>query len=407
MARLGPKSIVSLYALVGALWVLCSDQLAGMLFSASPKLYAEVSILKGWAFVAVTSAMLYDLLRRYDIWREEQQQALSESQERFRILVENAPEAIVVFDMDTERFVEANPVALTMLACPRDELLASAPGRFDSILESQDPAERERVQMVFSRVFAGESVLLERPLRRADGKRFRGELRLSHLPQKGRRLVRASCLDITERSTAQEKLQAALEEKSALLREIHHRVKNNLQIVISLVHLQNASGKTSQACADRLAGRIRSMALVHDQLYGSRNLAAIDMGRYLHSLALSVAQVHQGRATPSLRFDLASQDLDIARAVPFALLANELLSNAFNHAFPPDSPGIIQVELHVENGRLRLAVIDDGRGMDPGPDLKRAESMGFVLVRELAGQLGATVSADTSHGCRFEVEFPL
>ena len=205
------------------------------------------------------------------------------------------------------------------------------------------------------------------------------------------------------------RLSAALQEKEVMLKEIHHRVKNNLQIVSSLLSLQSSYG-TDERVDEILAesqNRVYSMALVHQRLYQSTDLARIDAGEYILGLAhqlFSTYAVDRGRVV--LEVDVADIDLNVDTAIPCGLIVNELISNALKHAFPAGRQGIVCVSMRpVGAGRLELAVRDDGVGLAQDIDLARTGTLGLSLVTMLAGQLGSAVEVDTAGGTAFRFEF--
>ncbi len=217
--------------------------------------------------------------------------------------------------------------------------------------------------------------------------------------------------DITEHRRTEIALRAALDEKIALLKEIHHRVKNNLQIITSLLNLQarQVQSPTALAALQDTQGRIRSMALLHESLYLKGHLGWVDGAAYLTQLCAylsgSFGLMTSGRVR--LHHDLMPVALTFDQAVPCGLIVNELVSNAFKHAFPGERGGEIRVELHAEtDGCLALAVIDDGVGLPPGLDLGHSDTLGLQLVVGLAQQLGATIGTQTDAGTRFQLTFP-
>jgi two-component sensor histidine kinase len=211
------------------------------------------------------------------------------------------------------------------------------------------------------------------------------------------------------RVEAENALRASLQEKEVLLKEIHHRVKNNLQVISSLISLQ-AQRVEDPAIQDMFLEsqhRIRSMALIHDKLYRSPDLARIDFAGYIESLAAHL--VHSLQVDPSrvrLVLDIKDVVLDIHSAIPLGLIINELISNALKHAFPWNREGTVRVFLRpAEASRYRLVVSDDGVGFPAGLDLRKAETLGLQIVTMLAEQLDGTVSVNREGGTAFTVEF--
>lgn len=218
-------------------------------------------------------------------------------------------------------------------------------------------------------------------------------------------------VDVTERRAAEERIRIALREKEILLKEIYHRVKNNLQMVVSLLTLQsrNAGHEAARAALDEGAHRIKSMALVHEQLYQSGDLTVIAFAEYAQQLLHSIRE-SQGdtRASVALRGEIVAADVGIETAVPLGLIVNELVTNAYKHAFPGGRRGSICLCLQaLDDGQLELSVTDDGIGVPGDFDLALANSLGLRLVRSLAEQLGSRLvhSAPGGHGSRFAIRF--
>lgn len=220
-----------------------------------------------------------------------------------------------------------------------------------------------------------------------------------------------SLRDISEQVQVEAQIKASLREKEVLLREIHHRVKNNMQVISSLLALQadyTSEENTSQLFRES-QNRIRSMALVHELLYQSDDLARVDFVEYVHKLTRHLLHSYLADAS-RISLDIVSNAvfLDVDMAVPCGLIINELISNALKHAFPENRQGSILVELRTEdNGLHTILVRDDGVGIPPELDVHQTESLGLQLVTSLAGQLNATIGLQRHQGTTFEIRFAL
>jgi PAS domain S-box-containing protein len=215
--------------------------------------------------------------------------------------------------------------------------------------------------------------------------------------------------DITERKLAEEKILASLKEKDVLLRELHHRVKNNMQIISSLLNLQSARLKDPamiQIFKDTQR-RIRSMALVHEKLYQSANLSTIEFDNYLGSLSVHLFHSYENEASGiELVTRLDRILLDIQTAIPCGLLVNELLSNALKHAFPGGRKGKVELELRrLEDGRILLRVKDDGVGLPAGFDVVKSQTLGLQIVTSLVSQLDGRLEVSGQGGADFRIVF--
>jgi PAS domain S-box-containing protein len=215
--------------------------------------------------------------------------------------------------------------------------------------------------------------------------------------------------DVTEKAQADMALRASLHEKEALLKEIHHRVKNNLQVISSLLNLQ-ASRVTHPIASEVLAesqNRVRAMALVHETLYRSDDLARVDIARYLEELCGYLFRsfgVDSNRII--LRLNVTHVVLSLDRAIPCGLIVNEIVSNSLKYAFPENRVGTVTVELHLNsNETINMAISDDGIGLPSDLVVDQTPSLGLQLVCILTEQLGGHLTLDRSHGTRFEISF--
>ena len=212
--------------------------------------------------------------------------------------------------------------------------------------------------------------------------------------------------DITPRKQAEEALRASLHEKEILLKEIHHRVKNNMQVISSLLSLQSRHLTDPKAAIEMFQEsqhRIRSMALVHEKLYQSKDLSRIDFAKYLENLIMFLFhsyQVDSDRSGCKRRSGMSCSGHQ--QAIPCGLIINELVTNALKHAFPGGRKGEITVSLQASgDGRFILSVSDNGVGFPAGLDFHKTDTLGMQLVTMLVDQLDGTISIERKPGTRF------
>ncbi len=208
--------------------------------------------------------------------------------------------------------------------------------------------------------------------------------------------------DITERKRAEEAVSHSLREKETLLMEIHHRVKNNMQLISSLLELQTGyiHDPSTVAIFRQAQTRIRSMALIHQKLYQSDSLAMIDFTTYVRSLLPMLTRTYY-TPTNSVRLEMKLDDvaLNLETAVPAGLVLNELITNSLKHAFPGDRKGVMEVTLqNEENGRFSITVKDNGIGMPEGFDWKNGDSLGLRLIRILTEQIHGDIKVLNESG---------
>jgi PAS domain S-box-containing protein len=230
------------------------------------------------------------------------------------------------------------------------------------------------------------------------------------------RMVGDILANALERKRVEEQLNASLKEKEVLLKEIHHRVKNNMQVISSLLHLQSGriNNQDILEMFKESQDRIRSMSLIHERLYQSEDLARIDFSHYIKNLAKHLFQSY--RIDPEaviLQTDVRDVSLDINKAIPCGLIINELISNSLKYAFPQvkkaekkkSKKGEIDIQLAAENGKVSLLVKDNGVGLPEDLDIETARSFGLQLVTTLVNQLNGVIEIKRKPGATFKIIF--
>jgi PAS domain S-box-containing protein len=339
--------------------------------------------------------------------RKRAEQELRASEERFRLLVEDAPNAMIMVDQ-AGTIALLNSEAERLFGYKRAELLgkpveALVPERFRETHPQLRGGYHDLAQV---RAMGAARDLYG--LRR-DGTEVPIEIGLNPVRTTEGEFVLASVVDITERKRAQEQIGAALQEKTVLLNEIHHRVKNNLQVISSLLNLQagRARDPAVRALISESRDRVQAMALIHQLLFERRDWARVQLGPYLRRLSDLLSSTY-GRGRIELAVDADDVELDVQRAVPCGLLVNELVTNAFKHAFPGDRTGQIHIELRRETeADAMLRVSDTGRGLPADLDIDRIQSLGMQLIPLLAEQVRGTLKIERGPGARFELRFPI
>jgi PAS domain S-box-containing protein len=325
------------------------------------------------------------------------------SERRFTTLIESAPVAISI--MRAGKILYANPALHRML-------LASVDERVDDhdVTEFLTPESAEGVKDRISRRTNGVSVSPETELTfiRSDGAHILVHVTVATMSLNDGEAQVAFLSDITLRRQAEQRLSDSLKEKELLLKEIHHRVKNNLQVISSLLALQSqrvTDGEAREGYADSIR-RVRSMALVHERLYRTNDLSQIDFREYLHSVTNELGRSLQ-REGVTLEVAAETIMLGIDVAVPCGLIANELVSNALKHAFGHQVRGTVVLSFkRLNQTTLELEVKDDGVGFPRGADYRTMSSMGMAIVRTLTDQISGTLRMDGTSGTRFTIVFP-
>ena len=341
-----------------------------------------------------------------DITERKQAEAeLALREARFRAIFDHAPVGISLTTDEGVLLTNAEHARIT--GVPIEQ--SSVPGVFARASHPEDYA-RQMVQAQRFQLGEVGHYTVEKRYLHPDGRVQHAELtsRFYHDTSTGQRKILTILSDLTERKQAEALVQASLQEKEALLKEVHHRVKNNLQVITSLLRLE--AGRSVQpdtkAVLKEMQGRIRSMALLHESLYRSGVFATIDLGAYLGQI--STQSFRTLAATPGavqLRLDLASVAVEMDQALPCGLLVNELVSNCFKHGFPDGRTGEVRVELQPVPGgpQWRLRVSDTGVGLPADFAARRDQSLGLQLVSDLARQIGGTLETGSGPGAAFTV----
>jgi PAS domain S-box-containing protein len=229
-------------------------------------------------------------------------------------------------------------------------------------------------------------------------------------PSPDKELIYSVARDITERKIAEERIKKSLGEKEVLLKEVHHRVKNNLSVIASLLNMQSEfiyDDKYLQMFKES-ESRIWSMALVHKMLYQDEDFSRIDVGEYIKSLVKSIKDTFAGDAKIRTTVEVSDIPLDIDTLVPCGLIINELVTNSFKHAFHGhNGPGIRVSMTRLGSGQVSLKVSDNGKGLPEGYDITKSEGLGSMLVNALAIQIEGTLEIRREKGTTFNITFPV
>jgi len=321
-------------------------------------------------------------------------------------IVESTDDAIVGVSLDS-RIVSWNAAAERLFGYKASEIL----GRDVGVLVSGDASsiliERMRA------IRAGQHFShYELDHRRADGSLFAGSVTMSVVRDTNGRPIGFSKVlrDISHQKAVEATMLASLREKEVLLREIHHRVKNNLQVISSLLNMQIArlpDDEARRALIDS-QNRIQSMALVHQQLYQSKDLARIDLLDYIENLVGRIVTTYgmvPGRIDATVSGERLFVEID--RAIPSGLIVNELVTNAITHGFPDGRSGKVKVELSCTPAGARIVVCDNGIGMPAGLRIDDLKTFGLKIAEILSRQLTGALAFDTTHGTCASLTFPL
>ncbi len=343
----------------------------------------------------------------YDTMFEEEEKRVFEAEERYRNLFDSANDAIIITDLEN-RVTSWNRSAERIFGWTENDIIGKQflPLALDSKLQPDND------QIIRNAISGGIVSGIETLLVRKDGTSINVSMTVSPLRDTKLNVVGLSGIfrDITERKKAQEQIENSLKEKEVLLREIHHRVKNNMQIISSLLRLQSGyiKEKKYSDMYRESQNRIVTMSLIHEKLYQSRDLTRIDIGGYIKELVNGLFisyDINPGRI--AMKIDVESISLGINSAIPCGLIINELISNSLKYAFPESRPGEIRISLRsAADGNFELITADNGVGLPIDMDFKKTDSWGMRMVTILVeNQLHGEFYLNRDRGTEFHIKF--
>ncbi|MGB9936825.1 MAG: histidine kinase N-terminal 7TM domain-containing protein [Methanobacterium sp.] len=382
-------------------------------YKESPDCVDEVFIedpVNSW--IKMQIAPLYDnqnietgkLLICHDInAQKEVEKALRESETRYRILTHVSPDAVVVFI--NKKIVFANEATAKLLGTKdTPEIIGMSleeiihPDCIESSKNRYYMAENDRKCSDYT----------EEKIVRKDGKAIYVETGTVPTIFNNKKAVQSVVRDITPRKDLERELKKSLEEKDIMMKEIHHRVKNNLIVISSLLNMQSRYIKDKETLDIFLESknRAKSMALIHEKLYQSNDLKKINFGNYLRTLSQEIFNTYKGNLdTVKLNLDADDIMLDINTSIPLGLILNELISNCFKHAFKSGENGQIWIDFHYKNEGFIVVIRDNGNGFPEDIDIQNATTMGLMLVNSLVKQIDGKIEVDCSKGTQIEIKF--
>ncbi|MFZ1087621.1 MAG: histidine kinase dimerization/phosphoacceptor domain -containing protein [Terracidiphilus sp.] len=323
---------------------------------------------------------------------------LDETSALMSAIVEHSSDLVAVYSGEG-KLIYVSPVCITLLGMQPDDLI----GR--SWMEIVVPEDREHLLKMLASLEESDYHPATMRCCHKDGSIAWVEARAARLKThaNAQPMTVLTLHDVTSQRAHEQQMEASLKEKEVLLGEIHHRVKNNLQVVQSLLRMSMRllPPGEARASAEATIQRIHAMALVHERLYQSKDVASLSLSNYLRDLFKGV--VASNSAPPGqiqLLLDTEEIPLTLDRAIPFGLLVNELMANCFKHGFPNERRGTIAISIHRINGAVRMAVSDDGVGLPKNFDASASPSMGLKLASSLAHQLGGALQFSNGQGCR-------
>ena len=340
--------------------------------------------------------------------RKRTENALRESEEKFRKIFEDHSAIKLLIEPESGAIIDANKAAEQYYGWTRAELKRMHIQQINLLPAEQVQIEMEKAQQQ-------KCVHFEFRHCRADGSIRDVEVFSSKIEMGGKDILHSIIHDISERKVAEGRVKNSLAEKEVLLKEVHHRVKNNLMTLIGLIKMQEAKANnvTFSELLQELESRVRAMAQVHESLHKSKDLARVDLQDYIETMSAHIrAQCESER---DIRFSLQAAGVDVGLdiAVPCGLILNELITNAFKHAFPAGRPGSgkgkceIKVIVNQKGGMNTLTVADNGVGLPADLDWEKSETLGLRLIKMLSQQINGSIELNRSVGTAFRLQFPV
>ena len=333
------------------------------------------------------------------------EEGLKESELRFRAFMDHWPANVFIKDKNF-RYIYANASALAQLGMTLDEVFGV--NIYDIHKQNNavqlDAADREIAE-------GGAAVELQQSGVLESGEKASWKIIKFPIPMPtGETLIGSISMDTTEQTRARERIKASLEEKEILLEEIHHRVKNNMQIIASMARMQLRRTKDEGAKEELRENyrRIMAMASVYQLLYESESLSNIVLGEYIKRLLAGLSNMHAGRITIDHQIKAEEINLDLKKAIPCGIVLNELITNSLKHAFADNQKGLINIEARAVGDDVEILVEDNGQGLTEGADVRKDQSVGHSLVaglvkRQLRGTWDVSSSeSGTRHRIRFK-----
>jgi PAS domain S-box-containing protein len=324
---------------------------------------------------------------------------LKVSEERYRSLVENSPIIIMTTDINEKIQFVNFPLGGRSI----DETIGHSIYNF--IAGEYHAMIREAHKKVFTtkKIVTYETEALDKDGTKIWFQTYVGPMLIGNMVAGLTLFTR----DISERIEGEEKIKKSLKEKEVLLQEVHHRVKNNLQIISSILNLQTRSIRNPKFLdlIQETRYRIMSMSFIHDLLYQTTDFTNIDFSKYLQSITSNIMNTYTLNKNIDLKLDVESIFLNLDNAIPCGLIVNELITNVFKYAFPDDRKGEINIALKQVNNKVVLSVSDNGVGIKKQVDYKTTESLGFQLINSLVSQIDGELKYENNNGTKFMMSF--
>lgn len=354
--------------------------------------------------ISTQGGVMFEIISNY----EKNEKVLDESnvllQQQFQAIFENSYDALFLVDWDERRIVKANKRAAEMFEFNAPEDFYHRFGtEFHASSNPEELLEVIRNQLNTDGKYEGEI-----QYKTEKGNLFWGAIAIIVIKIGGRKYQSVRITDISEKKKIKLQLEASLNEKQTLLAEIHHRVKNNMAVISSLLSLQAnyVDDEKSKVLFKESCNRIHSMAMVHDKLYHNETFANIDFGTYINDLTGHIKASHAKHPTEvTYSVNCNNVLMDMKYAVPCGLILNELISNVYKHAFEGKGHGMVMITCDKNDNNFSIKFSDNGNGFDSEKVLNNLNSLGLTLITALVDQIDGTLNISHNHGTTFDIKF--
>jgi PAS domain S-box-containing protein len=337
--------------------------------------------------------------------RKQAELKLNSSEIRYRRLFETAQDGILILDAETGTIIDANPYIIGMMGFTLEELTGKEIWEI-GFIKDKDLAKKAASDLKINKYVRYEDF----PLETKDGRSVEVEFVSNVYMVDDKKIIQCNIWDVTDRKHLENEISKALKEKEVLLKEIHHRVKNNIQVISSLLKIQSQQAKDPavKEIFLEINTKVKGIALIHEMLYKSKRLSDIDYAAYLKNFTTLVFQSYNVNSLQiGLIIDTEKIMVGIDKAIPLSLIINELLINALKYAFPGSRTGNIVIRVRKNDDNMILTFSDDGIGLPLTVTFDKEDTVGMNLLSGLATQLGGTISVERISGTEYTLIFPL
>lgn len=325
-------------------------------------------------------------------------------EEKFSKAFHSAPYAISLTRMSDGTIFDINESFTSITGFDRDEIIGRKTMDLHMFSDNND-----RAAIVKSLTEDGRVQGYDLNYRKKNGEHAIGHLTAEKLNVNGEMCIIASIADITERKRAEERIKKLLDEKEIILKEVHHRIKNNMNTIYGLLnlHTERITEPAAIAALEDAGSRVQSMMILYDKLYRSENVNEVGAGVYINDLIEQIVENFPGRIPVKVETHVEDFILDVKFLSPLGIIINELITNIMKYAFTGRESGTIDISASLKDNTVTLAIQDDGVGMPESVSLENSKGFGLTLVKLLSGQIHGSIRIERDSGTRFVMEFPL